>query len=176
MTGELLTLWSIRLALCCYAVVLFGNLTWDCCRAWTIAARWLWTLGCALLVVHIACAFHFVHDWQHARAVADTAKQTAELIGWEFGGGVYFNYAFALMWTADVTWSWINLDSYSARPKLVGATVHVYLLFIAINGAIIFEGGPTRWIGVFALVVISIRATRRLVAGTPEDRDLTSSL
>lgn len=164
-TGILLTSWTIRLALACYALVLYGSLRWDCCQAWSVAARWLWTVGGILLLAHVACAFHFFHDWQHSRAAADTARQTAELIGWSFGGGVYFNYAFVLLWVVDASWWWAHPDSYARRSRLLAFAVQSYLFFIAINGAIVFEDGPTRWIGLIIVATLSYHAIRRLVSG-----------
>lgn len=116
-------------------------------------ARGLWSVGWLLLLAHVACAFHFVHHWQHASAVAATARQTAELVGWEFGGGVYFNYAFALLWTARRLVVGPCGELYAA--SLISCDRAAQLpLFIAFNGAIIFENGPTRWVGLLFIAAL----------------------
>jgi hypothetical protein len=40
--------------------------------------------------------------------------------------------------------------------------VHVFLFFIAFNGAIVFESGPTRWAGIVAVAGLAILAARRV--------------
>ena len=45
------------------------------------------------------------------------ARQTAEATGQALGGGLYVNYAFALVWGADVAWWWLGPRSYLARPR-----------------------------------------------------------
>jgi len=43
--------------------------------------------------------------------------------------------------------------------------VHVFLFFIAFNGAIVFESGPTRWIGIVAVAGLAILAAKRIFQG-----------
>ena len=63
MLGVLLTKWTVRLALICYALCVADELTFP--PAIVGHEVHLWTLGCALFVVHVACAFHFYHHWSH---------------------------------------------------------------------------------------------------------------
>src|SRR5689334_19798333 len=105
MNGEQLTRWTIDGALVAYVVavaMLLGtrgrheeskHATPD---KW---ARLFWALGCALLWAHIVFVFQFYHDWSHTRAFEHTARETAELVGFNFGGGIWFNYVFAAVWT-----------------------------------------------------------------------------
>jgi hypothetical protein len=149
--GELLTRWTIRLALVCYVAVLAGGIARVSQNGrWMQIARAAWTLGCLLFLAHVACAFQYYHGWSHTHAFDDTARQTKELIGWQFGAGIYFSYLFTLLWTADAAWWWLAAASYASRSRLLGLSIHAYMLFIAFNGAIIFEGGPTRWVGIAA--------------------------
>src|SRR5262245_14058765 len=74
-------------------------------RAWS---RCLVSLGCVVFGAHVICAFQFHHHWSHAAAYADTARQTAELTGWKWGGGLYINYLFALVWLGEVIWLWVH--------------------------------------------------------------------
>src|SRR5438876_3113025 len=67
-----------------------------------VLSRWLSSVGCAAFGVHVACAFQFYHNWSHAAAYAETARQTAEFTGWKWGGGIYINYLFALVWLGEV--------------------------------------------------------------------------
>lgn len=166
MDEQPLTLWTIRIALVCYVAVLAGRIAGRRSRTWRTIDRWIWTAGCLLLAAHIASAFHFYHAWSHAHAVADTARQTRELIGWEFGGGVYFNYLFAALWTFDVGWMWIAAESYQRRPTSIALLLHAYMFFIAANGAIVFESGPTRWFGIAACIGLAAVVVRRMISQT----------
>jgi hypothetical protein len=155
--GEHLTFWSIRLSLLCYVAAL--ALCWWNPSAWPLRRR-LWTLGFSLFIVHMLAAFAFYHSWSHADAVADTARQTKELVGVEFGGGIYFNYVFALVWSADVALWWAIGAAYVARPLWLKLLVQGYLFFIAVNGAIVFAAGPTRWVGIAACAALGILIVR----------------
>ena len=87
--GVLLTRWTIRLALALYAAVLLGRITasGDRPRRWD---RPLWTTACLIFLVHVACAFGFYHHWRHAEAMENVAYQTRQMLGWEFGAGIYY--------------------------------------------------------------------------------------
>src|SRR5438874_5752919 len=103
MLGMLLTKWTIRLALVCYVAYLVGGLSRLNCRL-PHMARAVWTLGCLLFLVHVACAFHFYHPRSHAIAWRFTAERTKQLVGVEFGDGIYFSYLFLVLWVVDVVW------------------------------------------------------------------------
>jgi hypothetical protein len=166
MFGTLLTKWTIRLALACYVAYLGGWLATSGRpdRRWPVVARWLWTLGCGLFLVHVACAFHFTHGWSHAAAFESTAAETEAFLGTRFGEGIYFRYVFLVLWVLDVVASWVLPATAGAHPRpLVAAlrgAVHTYLFFIAFNGAIVFENGPTRWAGIGACVLLAALAAR----------------
>src|SRR5688572_30163507 len=115
-TGESLTRGTVWLALSLYVA---GELAKTRRHVGPVrdADRWLNTAGCAAFFAHVACAFHFYHDWSHTTAYADTARQTAELLGWKWGGGLYLNYAFALVWLGEVVWSWAKPKSYVDRAN-----------------------------------------------------------
>ena len=160
MTGQLATLWTIRLALACYVAYVALRLlapTGTSRRGWpTAAARWIWTLGCGLFLVHVACAFHFHHGWSHAAAWEKTAAETDKLLGIRFGDGIFFSYAFTVLWLLDVAAMWLWPQTDGALRLLV----HAYLFFIAFNGAIVFEAGPIRWAGVAACLLLAGLAGR----------------
>jgi hypothetical protein len=124
--------------------------------------RVVWTTGLLLLLAHISAVFHFVHHWQHALAVEHTAQGTRAVIGQEFGAGIYFNYLFAALWSADVAWWWLAPASRHSRSKVFTILLHSYLLFIVINSVIVFETGVLRWTGIVGLFVLILLALRRL--------------
>jgi hypothetical protein len=115
--------------------------------------RVLWTLACFLLWTHAASAFHFYHHWSHASAVADTAIQTEEIIGWRFGAGIWFSYALLLVWLVDIVVMWRTRQSSSSSAwQWFSVAVHVYAFFILFNGTVVFEHGAVRWGGIIGTI------------------------
>lgn len=157
MLGQFLTQWTIRTALALFVAYLAGGMAVRSSR-WPKIARWIWTAACGLFVVHVACAFHFSHGWSHWAAWEDTARQTRELLGVEFGQGIYFSYLFLVLWIVDVIWMW--LAPLERRTPRTRALVHGFLCFIAFNGAIVFEDGPTRYAGIAACLILAGLAVR----------------
>jgi hypothetical protein len=137
-------------------------------RGWDAFARASWTAGCAALLAHAACAFHFQHGWSHAAAYRDTARQTAQVFGLDWGGGLYVNYALLVVWVSDVAWWWRRgLDAYRRRPWPLNAAWHAFLLFVVFNGTVVFAGGLVRWAGLglcLALCGVWLAAARGVTA------------
>ncbi len=158
--GQFLTLDAVRVA----AVLYFLSVA-----AWLIrrdrAARILWTIACGFYLLHVASAFQFYHHWSHAAAYAETARQTAQVFGIDWGGGLYFNYAFTVIWIADAIWWWqAGLVAYRERRRM-NAAVHWFLAFMFFNATVVFASGWTRWTGVAAtLVLLMIAAKRRALS------------
>src|SRR5262245_656128 len=89
--GEFLTRWTVRIAVVLYvAALLSRRFSWR----W---ARGAWTAGCVLYLLHVVAAFHYYHHWSHDAAYESTARQTADVVGVHWGGGLYVNYAFTLV-------------------------------------------------------------------------------
>jgi hypothetical protein len=154
--------WTIRAAMLLYAGSIVGQL-----GGRRVAARWSWTIGCALLWVHVGLAMHVVYHWDHGLMVRETARQTAELTGIDWGGGVYINYAFMLLWAGDAAWWWFAGDErYRCRAVWVSMIVHAFLAFIAINAVIVFANGAVRWTGVATCTIVIALAARRGAAAT----------
>ena len=131
------------------------------------AARLFWTVGAAMAVVHVALAFHFKHAWSHAAAVADTARQTQATLGFALGEGVYVNYAFVVLWVADAFWWWLSPAGFRTRPAALDRAIRLFILFIFVNGAIVFPRGPVRVLGAITMVALCLAWYRgRLGAGT----------
>src|SRR5262245_62892766 len=150
--GELWTRWSIRVALTLYVLALIER---SRSASGTYLARLAWTLGFLALLVHLFCAFHFYHHWSHEAAYQATARQTSEVIGLDWGGGIYANYAFAVIWAADVAWWWARPATYAKRPRIVEWTVQGFLFFIAFNATVVFGAGPIRWFGLAATLALA---------------------
>jgi hypothetical protein len=173
MPGPELTHWTIRLALLCFAARLAGGLRWGSAAWWFPWSRAIWTAGCLLFLAHVACAFHFYHDWSHATAFESTATQTEEQLGMRFGEGIYFSYLFMLLWVGDAAWQWLSPTSYQRRSKALTIGLLSYMAFIAFNGAAVFEGGVTRWVGIPLTVVLLVAAIGALMHRRSVARDET---
>lgn len=158
-TGEWATRGSIWLTLVCYTASVMLQLRGH--QGTTAWARGLWTLGWLLFAAHLVLAFEHFYQWSHRVALRETARQTAEIIGWDSGLGLYVNYAFATVWLADGVWWWVHPASYSARRRAVTLAVQLFMGFIAINGAIVFGQGPVRWFGCLLLMAVAWAAMTR---------------
>ncbi len=113
-----------------------------------MVARTAWTAGVISLIAHVACAYHYYHNWSQAAAYRETARQTAEVTGLNWGGGLFINYALIIGWVADVAlWRLRGLAAYRNRPGWLAAAWQGFLFFIIFNAAVIFKTGPLRWIG-----------------------------
>lgn len=145
--GAELIAWTVRLGVLCFAAVLAGWGYGACGQRAESRLRIVWTAGWVLMLGHWLAAFHFHHGWSHAHAVTETAEQTRELIGWEFGGGVYFNYLFLAAWSWDVMLWWLGQEQ-AAWYRPIRRILLAFLVFIALNGVVVFKDGWLRWAGV----------------------------
>ena len=146
--GEILTRGTIWITILGYAVGAAAFALSGKRHKWDSAARLAWTVACVGLLVHVTCAFHFYHGWSHLVAYRDTARQTDDVFGLNWGGGIYVNYALIICWVLDVTWWWLRgLDAYRRRPWPLVAAWHGFLIFVIFNATIIFETGLVRWAG-----------------------------
>ena len=126
-------------------------------------ARAAWTAGCLLFLAHVAAAFQYFHGWSHDDAYRETTRQTGEMVGTYWGGGLYLNYLFTLAWAADVAyWWWRGTEGYAARPLWVDLALHAFLAFMAFNGVVVFEAGAVRTAGVAATVLLVALTLYRL--------------
>jgi hypothetical protein len=150
MLGDLLIRWTIRLALAAYVTTLAVQ-TADRVRGEprpSSIARGLWSVGCVLAWLHVAAAFHFEHHWSQDDAWEQTARTTAAVVGLNWGGGIFFNYAFLLAWAIDAGWSWMVPTAYVRRPNLLRWLIEGYLAFITFNATVVFKTGWLRWVGI----------------------------
>src|SRR5687767_11205762 len=132
-SGHLLTYASVYVALFLYAGALALRGQARGRRRWLGAARSAWTAGLAAYLVHVGAAFAYFHGYSHDAAYRATAARTAEVVGWEWGGGLYANYAFTALWTLDAAWWWCGLEAYETRPRFAAWFFQGFLGFIVLN-------------------------------------------
>lgn len=162
-----LTLWLARACVAFYALALLilvrdRDLSRNRFRLWRAA----WSAACLLLIVHVLAAFHFEHGWSHAAALKHTAEQTARVTGIDWGGGLYFNYAFLILWAVDVGSLWRR---HSPRRSALRRATDIACLFMIFNATVVF--GPRWWIGPMVTVgLITVVLRRRGLLGNNHDR------
>ncbi len=172
-TGEILTRATIWVSLAGWAT---GSAVLALSRGragWDRAARLAWTAGCVALLAHVACAFHFAHGWSQGHAYRETARQTAEVFGLDWGGGLFINYALLVAWVLDVAWWWRGLELYRRRPRWLTALWQGFLVFIVFNATVVFKTGALRWIGwllCLGLCAVWWRASASTLPGTQKGR------
>lgn len=145
---------------------------WFAMAAWTLAmlargrpARWLWTAGLVGYAVHVIGAYAAFHGWSHAEAWRQTADDTAEVVGVRTGVGLLVNYAFGLVLAIDVITQWRRGRRW--RPRWVDGLV----VFLIVNGAIIFGEGAVRVYGVLLLLALAAGWAWRRWIKAPEERE-----
>ena len=130
--GLAATLWTARASAVFYGIALILI-----ARKERKSARILWTLGLTIYLIHVWCAFTYFYDWSHALAYRETARQTAELFGVNWGGGLYLNYLFTAVWLADCIWWWTDRESHRTRPGWVAVGLQAFLAFMFVNATIV---------------------------------------
>lgn len=159
--GELATCWTVRLAILGYfvgAALRGGPATSPNRRR---IAQTAWTLGCLLYLAHVACAFHFYHAWSQTAAYQRTAEQTALVTGWNWGGGLYFNYAFTAVWLADAIWWWRRGDR--RNNAWLEIAVQAFLWLMVFNATVVFGHGVIRWFGLAGCGILAALWGRTVV-------------
>ena len=118
------------------------------------ASRNCWTAGCLAFLLHVFCAFQFVHHWSHAAAYELTARQTLETTGVNSGAGLFLNYGFAVVWALDAGWWWLAQESHRGRARLIERLIHGFMAFMWFNATVVFGHGIVRGLGVGATVLL----------------------
>jgi hypothetical protein len=124
-------------------------------------ARTIWTIGCALALLHVFLAFELVYAWDHEAAVVATARQAADRFGVGWRGGIYVNYVFLTLWVADVIWWWRAPASHASRSTRIEAARFLLFTFMFLNGAVVFASGMGRTIGIASVAVALLGALTR---------------
>ncbi len=117
-------------------------------------ARTLYTAALAFAIVHVLVAFDLVYAWSQDAAIEATARQTAEVVGIRWGGGIFVNYLFLALWGADVWHWWVSPGPHEQRSTRLEGLRLVFFLFMFINGAIIFAGPVARLVGIPAAAAV----------------------
>ena len=115
------------------------------------AARAFYAAGAILLIAHTAVAFQSHHGWSHAAAFDATAARSAAVTGFTSGAGLYLNYLMIGIWTADAGWWWLRPRTYLSRSRAIDISIFAFLVFMFVNGAIVFAAGPMRVAGAAAV-------------------------
>ncbi|REJ95009.1 MAG: hypothetical protein DWQ34_07325 [Planctomycetota bacterium] len=172
--GEILTRWSVRLAVGCYLGRVLLDVAFGRSGRGMAAKRRLWTAGCVLYLLHVACAFTFFHNWSHADAYRHTAEQTAAATGLNWGGGLYFNYAFTLLWVFDTVRWWLGGLTAPVRSTAYFRLLHAVFAFMMINATIVFGPPIWRWLApaVLAAFGFAYLARRRTWQRSRKDEAL----
>ena len=142
------TIWT---ALVLYAAGEYG-------RTRRLRAEWarpVWLLGALAYLAHVAAAFAIHHDWSHAAAYAYTAARTDMLIGLDWGGGLWVNYAFTAIWVGEGLWWQLRPAHYARRAGIWTPVIRGMFLFMIANGAVIFVEGPRRLAGIGVMVALA---------------------
>src|SRR5262249_50493191 len=108
-------------------------------------APWAWpasVAGALLCAVHIVIAMGFRHHWSNASAIEETARQTASVYGVAWGGGVYVNYLFVVVWMAYL-WRWRTRPEFTPSPLALWG-LRAFFFVIIVNAAVVFAKSPMR--------------------------------
>ena len=111
-----------------------------------------WSLGAGLLTWHLGLALEF-HQWSHAAAVRETARQTQELFGWDWGGGVWFNYLLVAWWWVDCGRSWLARASWNSRGTGLWLR-RGFFFFMWFNGTVVFAAGGRRLLALAVCILV----------------------
>jgi len=152
MWGEVIIRWTARLAVSCYVARVLCDATDVPGRPMQRQARWWWTVGCGIFLVHVIAAFHFEHHWNHTSAFDYTAKRTAEMTGWNSGVGLYVNEVFLALWVADTAIWWLNPNW--PQNRFAYWTVQGIFAFLMFQATAVF--GPIFWKPVAAIAIVCL--------------------
>jgi len=163
-TEEIIVRWTARLVVVCYLIRLLYDL-----RSWPLHSLTerrvliIWGVGLLIYWLHVAAAFAWIHDWSHQAAWQHTAEQTARLTGWHWGGGVWINYLFGLLWAGDFAVACrYGIASLSTCYRIA---MHAFFGFIVFNATVVF--GPWGWWIVAVLIAVHLILIRRSVGKDP---------
>ena len=158
-----MTDWTIRIALLLFVAGAIGRIRWREPDRVDTASRMLWTAATGFYLAHVFFAFHLVHGWSHEEAVRHTAEQSESVTGLRYGNGIWFNHAVTLICLLETYWWWKDPLRFQTRPAWINWLVYGFLVFMTVNGAIIFASGLTRWISVACLVFLAFLGLKRRI-------------
>lgn len=168
---QLASLWAIRISVACMLIAYWLQISTG--NRSQRELLWFWWAGFVLAALHTVSALWAFHGGSHATAVNATADKTEAWFGWRFGAGVYVNYAFVLVWGLDAL---ARTRRWGPGPLWLQRTIDGFLIFVAINGAIVFAEGPIRWISLAGVSVMILEwwwataRNRRSAISQPRER------
>jgi hypothetical protein len=118
--------------------------------AWTHAAN---AAGLALCVAHITFAMGSVHGWSHEAAAHATAAQTESVYGWRWGGGLFVNYLFVIVWAVEAFFRRRPNGSFVDGAGVTWA-LRIFYGMVIFNAAIVFARGSMRALGVLIVTAL----------------------
>lgn len=153
MMGDMIVRWTARFAVACYLARVMCDVHDSQNTPAQKWARWWWTAGCVIFLIHVATAFHFEHGWNHAKAFEHTAKRTDEMTGWNSGVGLYINEGFLCLWLFDTVMWWRNLGWPLVHRYMYWA-VQAIFGFLMFQATVVF--GPPFWRPLGALLLLAV--------------------
>ncbi len=148
--------WTARLAVVCCLIRWWLQRAGKGTGQTSRPERIWWTLGLGWFLLHVAGAFHFVHHWSHDAAYQQTARQTEALLGWSWGGGIYANYFFAVLWSLDVVHLWRTAHSPTVGRAAFWWSYAVLCYFLLIILSATFLFGPWGWKPVLLMYAVAM--------------------
>jgi hypothetical protein len=134
-------------------IALYGTI-WVALALLALAAlkrnRLAYAAGAALAFVHVLIALGSTYQWNHERAVSETARQASEVYGFAWRGSIYMSYAFVIVWM---------LDAAFGRGIMREWILRAFFLVIIFNAAIVFASPLGQVFGV-AIVAVLLWAWR----------------
>lgn len=157
---ESLIVWTARLMVLCYLL--------RCWLDWRIQpdekreqtrnqCRRLWTCGLLLYLSHVVAAFLFIHNMSHQQAYQHTAERTTQVVGLNWGGGIYVNHLFLIFWLVDTILWWSQGVDYPYQSKLYYLCLQTIFAFMFVNATVIF--GPQHWQVIAICLVVTVILT-----------------
>jgi hypothetical protein len=165
--GEMLIIWSARLVVGLYLARMAMDVLLPNDQRRDRLTRIVWTAALAVYLLHVAFAYQFVHGWSHAAAQAHTAKRTWETTGVNWGGGIFINDAFTLLWIADVAWWWRRSLRNEPAPRWAYWTVQAIFAVMFVNATVVFGPPFWRWLGPAAAAGLVAAAMLNRRRGAP---------
>ncbi len=143
----------IWLCVAAWAYVMAGR-----CRGRDLPGAFpVWIIGGVAYVVHVLAAFATHYQWSHDIALAETARQTRELTGFDTGVGLWLNYLFGLAWGVEaLRWFATGEAVPRGRWKWPQRVVLVFLAFMVFNGAVVFGQGAVRGFGIVVFLMLGV--------------------
>ncbi len=85
--------------------------------------------------------------------------------GFDSGFGLWLNYLFGALWIGDAAVLCFAPAQHARVPQWAMLAIHGFLLFMVVNGAIVFAQGPMRLAAIAVLGILILLALFRGIPG-----------